>query len=493
MSGRSTVIVLVGAIYFLGCALIAVWATKRTRTAADFFVAGRGIGIWALAIAAMSSTLSGFAFIGGPGLVYQRGLGAVYIVLPAATTGAMTAWVLARRIRLLGEVRGLLTIPEAIGARYRSRTARRLAAVAILLASVGYTAANFLALGLIVNAIFGVGLGTGIWLGALVVLAYSASGGMIAGVYTDLFQGVIMALSSALVFMAVLASGGGIAGISRDILAADPGWFGPWGTGTPLAALSFFFVFSLGTLGQPHVLHKFYMLREPTQLRWYPLLMTGAMLLTLLLFVGVGLAVKARVVTGDLAPLGSPDEATPVFLMNYAPALLAGLVFSGVAAAIMSTVNAFLSLAAAALTRDLRPGRAGGAGDRHELRAGRMATVGVAVTGALLANGSGALVALLGVFGFGLFAATLVPSLAFGLMWTGATRAGAITSMVAGLVTSLSLELLVWLRVMALPAGVNAAGLSLLAALTAFLLVSWLTRHRAPDDLDPDVRLVMEN
>jgi SSS family transporter len=488
VNGRST-IVIIGLLYFAACIGIAIWAARRTRTTTDFFVAGRGVGIWTLAIASMASTLSGFAFIGGPGLVYQRGLSAVYIVLPAAITGALAAWVLARRMRLLGEVRGLLTVPEAIGVRYRSVTARRLAAVAILVASVGYIAANFLALGLILSAIFGIDLWVAIWIGALVVLGYSATGGMIAGMYTDLFQGAIMAVASALVFVAVLKSGGGIARISSDILANDPGWFGPWGGGTPLAALSLYFVFSLGTLGQPHVLHKFYMLRDPRQLRWYPLLMTGAMLVTLLLFVGVGLAVKARVATGDLAPLAAPDEATPVFLLNYAPTLLAGLVFSGVAAAVMSTVNGFLSLSAGAVVRDLPTGRDD---DVRQLRVARVVTVVIAIAGAMLATGSGTLVALLGVFGFGLFAATLVPSLAFGLIWAGATRAGAIASIVTGLVVSLVLEVLVWVGAATLPAGVNAAGVALLLSMLVFLVASRLTRHQADVGIQIRFRLVMD-
>src|SRR5688572_33305947 len=94
-------IVAVAVVYFAIVAAIGAWATKRTRTAADFFVAGQGIGLWPLAIAAMSATLSGFAFIGGPGLVYQAGLGAVFIVLPLSLTNAMGAWVLAKRLRLL--------------------------------------------------------------------------------------------------------------------------------------------------------------------------------------------------------------------------------------------------------------------------------------------------------------------------------------------------------------------------------------------------------
>jgi len=61
----------------------------------------------------------------------------MYIVLPAAVTNVMGAWVLAKRMRLLGEARALITIPDAIGARYRSRGAQGLSAVAILVGIVG--------------------------------------------------------------------------------------------------------------------------------------------------------------------------------------------------------------------------------------------------------------------------------------------------------------------------------------------------------------------
>src|SRR5574338_552915 len=87
--------------YFAIVAAIGVWATRRTRTASDFFVAGQGIGLWTLAIASMAATLSGFAFIGGPGLVYSAGIGAVFLILPVSLTNAMDAWVLAKRMRLL--------------------------------------------------------------------------------------------------------------------------------------------------------------------------------------------------------------------------------------------------------------------------------------------------------------------------------------------------------------------------------------------------------
>jgi Na+/proline symporter len=488
VSQPAVVAVAVG--YFVIVAGIAVWAARRTRSARDFYLAGDGIGVWTLAVAAMASTLSGFAFIGGPGLVYATGMGAMFLVLSASVTTPMSAWVLGKRMRLLAVARDVLTVPDAIGARYRSRAAQGLAAVALLAGVLGYVATNVLALGLVIDAIFGVGLGPAVWLGALVVVGYTATGGILAGVYTDLFQGALMAVVSALVFGYALASGGGLEGISRTLLAAEPALLAPWGRMTPLAALSLFFLFGVGVLGQPHVAHKYYMLREPRRLKWYPVLMTGALLAGLLLYFGVGMAAKAAVLRGDLAPLATPDDATPVFLLRFTPVLLGALVFAGIAAAVMSTVNSFLNLAAAAVTHDLPV--AAGRRLANELAWGRLATVALAVLAALLARHAGVLVAFLGIFGYGLFAATFVPSLAIGLNWPGATRAGAIASIATGLVVTLTLEALGWLRIYRFPAGVSAAGLALVASLLVFLVVSWLTADRAAADLDDDVRVVME-
>jgi Na+/proline symporter len=483
------VIVAVAVGYFAVVIVIGAWATRRTRTAADFFVAGKGIGVIALTLSAMSASLSGFTFIGGPGLLYTIGLGAMFIVLPAAVTGAMGAWVLAKRMRVLAELRGLITVPDAIGARYDSRLAQGLSGVAILIAVVGYMATNILALGLVLDAIFGIGLGAGIWLGTGVTLGYSVAGGIVAGIYTDVFQGALMTVASVLVFVYTLRAGGGLVEISRTLEAADPAFLGPWGLLTPLAALSFFFVFGMGSLGQPHVIHKFYMLRDPRRLRWYPLLMTMAMMLTTLLLFGVGISVRSLVARGELPPLASPDMATPTFLLEFTPVILAGLVFSGVAAAIMSTVNSFMNIGAAVLTHDLPValGRRTG----NELLRGRIYTVLISVAAALLAQISGTLVAFLGIFGWGLFASTIVPSLAIGLNWEGATRQGAIASIATGLVLTLGFETLAYFRVFSFPTGVTVSGLSLVASFLVFFAVSGLTRRGRPE-IAEDVRLAME-
>ena len=483
-------VVAVGVIYFAVIVGISVWAARRTRTARDFFVAGNGIGLVALTVASVSVSVSGFAFIGGPGFIYAVGLGAMYIVLPAAVTNVMGAWVLAKRMRLLGEARNLITVPDAIGARYRSPAAQGLAAIAMLVGIVGYMATNALAMGVVINSIFGVGLGWGIWIGMGVTLAYSVSGGILAGIYNDVFQGTLMAIASVLVFLFVLGFGGGLGEISRTILAQDPTFLGPWGKLTPLAALSFFFVFSMGSLGQPQAVHKYYMLRDPLQLKWYPLLKTLGLVLVLLLYFSVGVGVKAFVLSGRLSPLASPDQATPSLLLNATPIILAALVFSGIAAATMSAANSFINIGAAIVSHDLPV--AFGRRVKNELRWGRAVTILIAVTAAITAQLSGTMVAFLGIFGWGLFASTLVPALAVGLNWRGATRQGAIASIVTGLVITLALETAAYLKAFRFPAGVTASAIAMVSSFLVFFVVSWLTRRDAESAIDPDVRLVME-
>jgi len=492
-SAASPLVIGVGLAYFAVVIAIAVWAGRRTRTRDDFFLAGKGIGLVALTLAAMASTFSGFTFIGGPGLLFSVGLGAMFFVLPASVTNGFTVWVVAKRLRLLAEVRPVFSIPGVIGLRFGSRAAQGWAGAAVLAGIIGYMATNVLALGLVLDALFGVGLGWGIWIGTTVVLLYSSTGGIIAGIYTDVFQGTIMAVASVLVFLYALDSGGGLANISTTLLVADPDFVSPWGLFTPVAALSLYLLFSIGVVGQPHVMHKFFMIRDPRHLKWYPMLVTVAMAMVILLMFGVGLAYKALVVTGQ-APAPTPaDNAAPLFLLQHTPRLLAAVVFSGIAAAMMSTVDAFLNVGAAAITHDLPT--ALGRPVTNELRAGRIATVGLALAAGLVAQTSGSLVALLGIAGYGLLAAALVPALAIGLNWPEATRAGAIASIATGLISSLVLGFLTRggeAAMLPIDQGINVMAITLTLSLGVFLAVSAVTRGGTMEELDEDVRLALE-
>src|SRR5688500_20405311 len=82
-SAAQPAVIAVGVAYFAVVIGISVWASRKTRTSADFFVAGKGIGLVALTVASVSVSVSGFAFIGVAGLLYPFGLGPIFIVPPS--------------------------------------------------------------------------------------------------------------------------------------------------------------------------------------------------------------------------------------------------------------------------------------------------------------------------------------------------------------------------------------------------------------------------
>jgi Na+/proline symporter len=437
------VTIVAGVVAYLAAVLaIGAWASVRTRGGRDFWVAGQRVGLLPAGLATMSAAFSGFVFVGGPGLTYRAGLFSLWIVLPVAFTAPLLCWIVGGRLRELAGAGEVWTVPDAVALRYRSRLAGGLAAAAVLAGTLGYLGAQLLALGILLRSALGFeGLAPAMAIGVAVLVAYSTFGGMMAGVYTDVLQGALMVLAAVAVFARAVAAAGGWRGMTASIEASPlfgPGFLDPLGDGGTFAAFGLFFVFGVGVLGQPHVLHKFYMLRDARTLRWLPAVLGGSQVACLLIWVGLGLAVPALVAQGAMEPLGNPDDAAGAFLREIATPGLAALAMAAVLAAIMSTADSFLNVGAAALVRDLP--RALGRPLARELGWARAAVPVVACGAGLLAWSYGDLVAILGTFAFGTFAAALAPAVAIGLNWDGVTPRAACWSIGVGLVASLGLE-----------------------------------------------------
>ncbi len=75
--------IILGAVflYMAFCIVTGIWAMRRTKNSSDFFMAGRSLGPIVVSLALFSSTLSGFGFVGGPGLVYSIGVSSFWMVV----------------------------------------------------------------------------------------------------------------------------------------------------------------------------------------------------------------------------------------------------------------------------------------------------------------------------------------------------------------------------------------------------------------------------
>ena len=77
-------------VYGVACIAVGLWAMRRTHSTRDFFMAGRSLGVVVSSVAIFSTTLSGFGFVGGPGLVYRMGTSSIWLVLTSVTGYVLT-------------------------------------------------------------------------------------------------------------------------------------------------------------------------------------------------------------------------------------------------------------------------------------------------------------------------------------------------------------------------------------------------------------------
>ncbi|WP_336363369.1 sodium/proline symporter [Halalkalicoccus salilacus] len=506
------VILAFGAAYLLIVVLIGVWGYMQTNTTSDFLITGKSVGTWVLAMTAFSVIQSGFGFVGGPELVYAFGTTALWIFFTAPLGFLITWVVLAKRMRLLADVRNVLTLADGMYVRYESDWVRGLTGFAVAVGVIAYLATNLAALQYVMRAIFGIPVIWGLLGGAFILLAYSVLGGMIAGVWTDFLQAITMIVGAAFVFAYALSFGGGMGGISRNLASADPQLISPFGalgtaSGAAFVAIGWWILFSIGAAGQPHLITKFYMSRSLKILRWGAPIAAISYAISSLIAFSAGLSMRAQVEAGAIQETFSASEVGPVFVLAYTPSVVAGLILAALLAAIMSTSDSFLNIGAAAISRDIP--RAMGRpiqDDKTELRVTQGALVALTVLSTGVVFYSDALVGILGTIGWGFFAAAFVPIAVLGLNWKGATKEGAIAAIVGGLLVNVLYS--------AVPMAAEVAGfggfaagvlafypfvegfpvgtVALLVAIVLFIGVSLATQDRADNALPADLHALLE-
>lgn len=488
---RNPIILTFVGLYMLLCIIVGIWALRRTKSTHDFFMAGRDLGILVTAFAVFSSIMSGFGFVGGPGLVYRMGMSSVWMFVCIVMGLNLAFFLLAKRLRLLAELGNAISLPDIVALRYNNNYTRLLISIAILLGVLGYLATQIIAMSVVLKDI----LAETAWIGTVsleicvliscsILVFYSVTGGIVASVYTDLIQGGIMVVGAILVFLTVIHTfDGGMMEISSIIRADDPEAIGPWGTLGMVGCLSWFFVFCIGVAGQPHVITKMMMYKKVSDARYILPISISGYFFSALLWIGIGLVMRALVISGMQPELASADMAAPQFLQNYAHPILAGIVFAGLFAAIMSTADAFLNIGTAAVMHDIP--KAMGKTIDNELLWARITTVIITIFAALFALYTGDLVAILGAFGWGTFAAAIVPVVALGLNWKRATPLAANISVIA----SISINFIIKLFKISIPYNIDVGALSLFISMTLFMGISLLSK---PSKLDEKVEAVMD-
>lgn len=434
------------------------FASGRAGFLRKYFLGNRSMG--ALAVALTAAVMSGGTFLGFPSLVYSFGwvVGlwiASYMVAPLTVLG-----ILGKRIGQLARLTGAITLPDLYRERYGSPALGLLASVLIMFFLTVFLVAQFKAGAVIIQEVMPpqsydwlsrqtwarnvdpsqFGYRVGLIVFATTVVAYTAYGGFLAAIWTDVFQSLVMAIGVLILLPLALAKAGGLAAATQaGMNLAGPGFaFGP-GAAAPNVpghefhpaglAFSFFVMWAISGMGQPATLVRLMAFRDARTLRYSIIwqCIYNALIYIPLIFIFVA----ARSLLPDM--VGGSDRIMPRLVVSLTNPYVAGLILAAPYGAVMSTVSGFLLLVSSALIRDvyqrfLRPT----AGEPELAYASYAATILVGCLAAGVAINPPRYLQLIIIFASGGMASAFLAPAVLGAFWRRATAAGAIASMVVG-------------------------------------------------------------
>ncbi|MGW2545382.1 solute symporter family protein [Kitasatospora sp. NPDC001574] len=438
---------------------ITLWAGRQTKDASDYYAGGRGFTGFQNGLAISGDYMSAASFLGIAGAIALYGYdGFLYSV------GFLVAWLVA--LLLIAEPlrnSGRFTMADVLAFRMRQRPVRTAAGISTIVVSIFYLLAQMVGAGSLVALLLGVsGDGAKRWtivaVGALMVV-YVVIGGMKGTTWVQIVKAVLLIAGAGLMTVLVLAKYG--FNISTMLGAAadaggkgsaflEPGLkYGATGT-SKLDFLSLGIALVLGTAGLPHILVRFYTVPTAKVARksvlWAIGIIGGFYLMTLALGFGAAALLGPKTIKASNA---AGNTAAPLLAEHLGGGagttggaiLLA--VISAVAFATILAVVAGLTLASSAsFAHDLYANviRRGKASEKEEVRSAKLAAVAigaVAIVLSLFADklNTAALVAL----AFAVAASANLPTLLYSLFWKRFNTAGAVSSVYAGLISSVLL------------------------------------------------------
>jgi len=475
------------AAYLLLTLLLAVWVQRRARSGAsrniveEYFIGGRSMGGFVLAMTIIASYTSASSFVGGPGVAYSLGLAWVHLAMIQVPTTFLTLGVLGKRFAIIGRRLGAVTITDFLYARYRSDVVVILCSMALLVFFAASMVAQFIGGARLFQAVTGYSYEVGLILFGVTVVVYTAVGGFRAVVLTDALQGVVMVVASVVVFMAVLEAGGGMEQSIQTLKAIDPGLITPSGAGGQVPApmlFSFWVLVGLGILGLPQTTQRCFGYKDSRSM--HNAMVMGTLIIGfLLLFMHLAGVLGRAVMPG----LSSGDLIIPSLILELLPPFWAGVFVAGPLAAIMSTVDTMLLLVSAAIIKDLyiRYSLKNDASRISPKKLARM-SFGCTVAAGLLVFAASfnppELLVWINLFAFGGLEAVFLWPIILGLYWKRANAAGAVFSILIGL------TVFIFLSVFKVPLG----GVHAIIPTLAFSFVAFVAGTHFGDPVSPDIR-----
>ncbi|TXC85929.1 cation acetate symporter [Metabacillus litoralis] len=473
----SLTIILVTFALYIG---IAIYNTAKQTS--DFYVAGRGIPPIFNGMAIGADWMSAASFIGLAGTIMLLGYDGLAYIMGWTGGYLLLTFLLAPQLRKYGRY----TVPEFIGDRYNSHTARVIAAICTIIISFTYSIGQLSGSGVVIGRLFEIDAKIGTLIGVVLIAFYSAFGGMKGITWTQVAQYIILIIAYIIpvIFMSLQITGNPAPWLSYGKIVEEMGaldrelgiseYFAPFTNGTKWQFLALMFTLIAGTAGLPHVIVRFYTVSTMKAARWsgaWALLFIGLLYLSAPAYaafsrfilmtqvagqklselpawtaswVNTGklqiadangdgiLQWSELIISNDIVVMATPEIANlGLFVI--------GLVAAGAMAAALSTAGGLMIAISSSFAHDiyyrvLKPN----ASEKNRLSVARWSIVVATVLAGLVAlNPPGAITQIV-AWAFALASGTFFPALLIGVWWKRSNTYGVISGMLAGLGVTLA-------------------------------------------------------
>ncbi|MEI2666698.1 MULTISPECIES: sodium:solute symporter family protein [Rossellomorea] len=473
----STSIILLTFALYIG---IAVY--NKAKATSDFYVAGRGVPPIFNGMAIGADWMSAASFIGLAGTVMILGYDGLAYIMGWTGGYLLLTFLLAPQLRKYGRY----TVPEFIGDRYNSHTARVIAAICTIIISFTYSIGQLSGSGVVIGRLFEIDAKVGTMIGVVLIAFYAAFGGMKGITWTQVAQYIVLIIAYLIpvIFMSLQITGnpapwisygelvGKIGELDRELGVSE--YFAPFTNGTKWQFMALMFTLMAGTAGLPHVIVRFYTVSTMKAARWsgaWALLFIGLLYLSapayaafsrFILMTKVAgskisdlpawtaswvdtgklqvadangdgiLQWKEIIISNDIVVMATPEIANlGVFVI--------GLVAAGAMAAALSTAGGLMIAISSSFAHDIyyrvfKPN----ATERNRLAVARWSIVVATVLAGVVALNPPGVITQIVAWAFALASGTFFPALLLGVWWKRSNAQGVIAGMLVGLAVTLT-------------------------------------------------------
>ena len=440
---------------------ITYWAAKKTRSASDFYTAGGNISGLQNGLAIAGDYMSAASFLGISGLVFASGFdGLIYSI------GFLVGWpvilfLLAERLRNLGKY----TFTDAVSFRLQAVPIRSLAACGTLAVVILYLIAQMVGAGKLIQILFGLPYSVAVFIVGLLMICYVTFGGMLATTWVQTIKAILLLFGATFLALAVLNqfefsfNALFTEAISNHRLGEaimSPGGL----ISDPVSAISLGLALMFGTAGLPHILMRFFTVKDAKQARNSVFFATSFIgyfyILTFVIGFGaiVMLTNNPSFLDGAGNILGGNNMAAVHLSKAVGGDVFLGFISAVAFATILAVVSGLTLAGASAISHDLYASLFchGKAQEKREVMVSRISTIMLGVVAILLGiTFEKQNVAYMVGLAFAIAASVNFPILFFSMYWSRLTTRGAFIGGAAGLLTAILCVLfgpIVWVDIL---------------------------------------------